>query len=207
MSRDTKAAPIRSNIVLLGWNFEEKNFRPICGQLSKISSQLCTWPKIEAKRLKQRFPAGRSVGCGFPNFQDFTKKFKLREIFWHTFDKFWPFGCRGRSKRKKTWPDFEGLPGASRWFVIHETSPKIFFCPKTTKYHKDSHLEGPAKFQTLHRSWVVFDPFWPAVPKPLALGALGKGHPKYLFGATKWPPKHYGGASLTDFIALGKITT
>ena len=105
VSRDTKAAPIRSNIVLLGWNFEEKNFRPICGQLSKISSQLCTWPKIEAKRLKQRFPADRAVGCGFPNFRDFTKKFKLREIFWHTFDKFWPFGCRDRSKRKKnmTW--------------------------------------------------------------------------------------------------------
>ena len=108
---------------------------------------------------------------------------------------------------KKSWPDFEGLPGASRWIPHHETGPKNFFCPKTTKYHQDSHVKGPAQFQTVNRSWVVFYPFWPAVPKPLTLGALSKGHPKYLFGATKWPPKHYGGASLTDPVAMGKITT
>ena len=84
---------------------------------------------------------------------------------------------------------------------------QIFFFPKTTKYHQDSHVKGPAQFQTVNRSWVVFYPFWPAVPKPLTLGALSKGHPKYLFGATKWPPKHYGGASLTDPVAMGKITT
>ena len=107
---------------------------------------------------------------------------------------------------KKSWPDFEGLPGASRWRSHHETCPKKFFGPKTTKYPEDSHLRGVAKFQTVNWSWVVFDPFWPAVPKPLTLGALSNGHPKYLFGATKWPPKHYGGPSLTDSVAIGKIT-
>ena len=190
----------------MGHKIEGKKFRPICGQISKESSLLCTQSKIEAKRPKQRFLAGRAVGCDFPNFWDFTKKFRLREIFWHTFDKFWPFGCRATSKRKKTLPDFEGLPGANRWFPHHETGPKKIFCPKTTKYHQDSYVKGPAKFQTVNRSLVVFDPFWPAVPKPLTLGALGKGHPKYLFGATKWPPKHYGGASLTDLMAIWKIT-
>ena len=199
-------APIRSNIVRMGHKIEGKKFRPICGQLSKESSLLCTQSKIEAKRPKQCFLAGRAVGCDFPNFWDFTEKFRLREIFWHTFDKFWPFGCRATSKQKKTLPDFEGLPGASPWRSHHETSPKKFFGPKTTKYPEDSNFQAIARRDFLNGSWVVFDPFWPAVPKPLALGALGKGHPKYLFGATKWPPKHYGGPSLTDSVAIRKIT-
>ena len=99
-------------------NWGEK-FRPICGQISKESSLLCTQSKIEAKRPKQRFLAGRAVGCDFPNFWDFTKKFRLREIFWHTFDKFWPFGCRATSKRKKniTW-----LWGAPRSQPLISTS-------------------------------------------------------------------------------------
>ena len=118
-SKDTETAPIRSNIVRMGHKIEGKKFRPICGQLSKESSLLCTQSKIEAKRPKQRFLAGRAVGCDFPNFWDFTKKFRLREIFWHTFDKFWPFGCRATSKRKKniTW-----LWGAPRSQLLISTS-------------------------------------------------------------------------------------
>ena len=143
----------------------------------------------------------------FPKFLRFYQKIQVERNFLTYFWQVLAFRLPSyKQTKKKTLPDFEGLPGANRWFPHHETGPKKIFCPKTTKYHQDSYVKGPAKFQTVNRSLVVFDPFWPAVPKPLALGALSNGHPKYLFGATKWPPKHYGGASLTDLMAIWKIT-
>ena len=131
VSRETKTAPIRSNIVRMGHKIEGKKFRPICGQISKKSSLLCTQSKIEAKRPKQRFLAGRAVGCDFPNFWDFTKKFRLREIFWHTFDKFWSFGCRAASKRKKKhYLTLRGSQEPTVDFHITKLVPKNFFVRK-----------------------------------------------------------------------------
>ena len=144
MLRETKAAPIQSNIVLSGWNFERIFFRPMCGQISKDSPLLCTQSNIEAKRSKQRFQACRVLSCGFPKFRDFTKKFRLREIFWHTFDKFWPLGCRATRKRKKniTW-----LWGAARSqpFKIpsRNWSQKIFW----SKNYKISQGEQFSRFR------------------------------------------------------------
>ena len=158
MSRETKTAPIRSNIVRMGHKIEGKKFRPICGQLSKESSLLCTQSKIEAKRPKQRFLAGRAVGCDFPNFWDFTKKFRLREIFWHTFDKFRPFGCRATSKRKKniTWlwgaPRSQPLKIASR-----NQSQKIFW----SKNYKISRGQQFSSYRKEAYSWSKLGGFWP----------------------------------------------
>ena len=147
MSRETKAAPIQSNIVLSGWYFERIFFRPICGQISKDSPLLCTQSNIEAKRSKQRF-----------KFQNFTKNFRLREIFWHTFDKFWPLGCRATRKRKKniTW-----LWGAARSQPLkipsRNQSQKIFW----SKNYKISRGQQFSSYRKEGFSQWKLGGFWP----------------------------------------------
>ena len=115
----------------MGHKIEGEKFRPICGQLLKESSLLCTQSKIEAKRPKQRFLAGRAVGCDFPNFWDFTKKIQVERNFLTYFWQVLAFRLPSyKQTKKKHYLTLRGSQEPTIDFHITKLVPKKFFIQK-----------------------------------------------------------------------------
>ena len=164
--------------------------------LSQVRPKSMSTTHFMGKRSKNLFCWLWGPIVPFPKFSKWHMKIWLEAKILTYLSHWWVIKPSGNFHLKKwlekKWHLFGGLPGPSIERSHFGTRlKKIFVYENQNGHHFWPKFLSPSG-HIWHQSRGGFCSFWPPVPRRLAAGALTKGHPKYLWGATKWPPSCIG---------------